>query len=109
MSAALTLTPASGSITAGKTVVRVNVTGAGSNDDTAYDDTKYPASPEVRYYLLFDAPDGTDDKKSYVFTTAPGGTHEFNSFVFDAAGTWTVRLRLASDDSDVVTSSVTVS
>lgn len=109
MAAALAIVPASGSITAKKTVCRVNVTGADPNTLTGYDDTKYPSSPAIKYYLLFDAPAGTDDKKSYVFTTSSDGKHEFNSFVFDAAGTWTIRLRDSADDSDAATLSVTVS
>lgn len=109
MSAALAITPASGSITAKKTVCRINVTGAALNDATAYDATKYPTEPAVKYYLLIDAPAGTDDKKSQVFSPAPDGKFEFNNFIFDVAGSWTVRLRKAADDSDAATLAVTVS
>jgi len=106
--ATITLTPASGSITAKKTVVRVNVTGADTNDTTTYNALHVPTEDPFGYYLLFDAPVGTDDKKSYIFNVGATGKHEFNNFVFDAAGTWTVRFRDASDDSDVATASVVV-
>ncbi len=109
MSAAIAVTPASGSITAKKTVCRVNVTGASANTVTGYDAAKYPASPAVKYYLYFDAPAGTDAKKSYVFTTGSDGKHEFNNFIFDKDGSWTIRLRNAANDSDVATLAVTVS
>ena len=106
--ATLAITPASGSITAKRSVCRIDVTGANQNDDTAYNPALYPASPEFRYYLLFDAPSGTDDKKSYKFAVADDGTHTFNNFIFDVAGSWTVRFRNAANDSDVTTLAVTV-
>ena len=107
--ASLTITPASGSITALKTVCKVLVSAADDNNASAYNDDNYPSSPENRYYLLFDAPAGTDDKRSYVFNVSADGDHLFNNFIFDAAGSWTVRLRNASNDSDVTTAAVTVS
>lgn len=107
--ATLTLTPASGSITALKTVVKVAVAEADPNDSTAYDAELDPSMPELRYYLLFDAPAGTDDKRSYVFNVSADGDHLFNNFIFDAAGNWTVRLRNAATDVDVATAAVTVS
>ncbi len=109
MAAAIAIVPASGSITAKKTVCRVNVTGADPNTLTGYDANAYPQKPAVKYYLLFDAPAGTDDKRSYVFTTGSDGKHEFNSFIFDVDGSWTIRLRDSADDSDVATLAVTVS
>ena len=107
--ATITLVPASGSITAKRTNVRVTVSGAADNDASSYNTANYPTEDENRYYLLFDAPAGTDDKRSYVFNVSADGDHVFNNFIFDAAGNWTVRLRDASDDSDVATASVTVS
>ena len=106
--ATITLKPASGSITAKKTVVRVNVSGADTNDASTWDPGNTPTEDVYSYYLLFDAPAGTDDKKSYLFNVSADGDHEFNNFMFDAAGTWTVRLRDASNDSDVTTASVVV-
>ena len=106
--ASLTLVPASGSITAKRTFVRVTVSGADDNDASSYDVDNYPTEDEKRYYLLFDAPSGTDDKRSYEFNVSADGDHVFNNFMFDVDGTWTVRLRDASDDSDVTTASVVV-
>lgn len=106
--ASLTLTPTSGNISAKKTVVKVLVENADVNDATTYNATHVPTEDEMRYYLLFDAPAGTDDKKSYVFNVNSDGDHLFNNFIFDAPGTWTVRFRDASDDSDVVTAAVVV-
>jgi len=106
--AAITIYPASGSITAKSTVCRVTVATADSNDISSYSTAVYPTSPELRYYLLFDAPVGTDDKKSYEFTPSADGDHVFNNFIFDAAGSWTIRLRNADTDADVTTTAVTV-
>lgn len=109
MPAAVAITPASGSITAKTTVCKVAVTGASANILASYTTSVYPTSPQSQFYLLFDAPAGTDDGRSYVFNVASDGTHLFNNYIFPAAGSWTIRLRKASDDSDVATASVTVS
>ena len=101
--AAIAITPASGSITAKLTTCRVNVTGADTN--RAPDDT----GGTYEYYLLFSAPAGTDDGKSYKFNVSSDGKHEFNNYVFPDAGSWTIRLRDASNDSDVATAVVVVS
>ena len=100
--AALAITPASGSITAKKTVCRINVTGASAN--RAPDNT----GGAYAYYLLIDSPAGVDDGKSYAFNVGADGKHEFNNYVFPAAGSYTVRLRDASNDTDVTTLAVTV-
>lgn len=100
--AALTFTPASGSITAVKSVVRVNVTGA----DASRGPDK--TGGEYRYYLAF-LLDGEQRGKSYVFDVSADGDHEFNSFIFDTAGTWTVNLCDYVGDGTVATASVTVS
>jgi hypothetical protein len=97
MAAALTFTPASGSITAAVSVVRVNVTGA---DDNAADGT------EKRYTIVFENPDG-DNGVSYVFNVGSDGKHEFNSYIFPNAGSWTVNL-VDEDDATTATASVTV-
>lgn len=96
--AAIAITPASGSITAKVTACRVNVTAA---------DVNRADHTEFRYYLLFDAPSG-DNGKSYVFNVSSDGKHEFNSYIFPVDGAWVVRLRDASNDSDVATANVTV-
>lgn len=106
--ASITVTPASGSIMAAKTVVRVNVSGADVNDTSTYDSDDYPANPEMRYYLTFEK-SGADTGRSYVFNVSADGDHVFNNYIFPAAGTWTVRLNDASDDSSVATASVVVS
>ena len=113
--AALAITPASGSITAKKTVCRVDLTGADANTLTGYDGTvgyagqptQYPASPELRYYITFEL-GGSELGRSYVFGP-DGGAHTFNNYIFPEAGSWTVRLNNAADDSSVTTLAVTVS
>lgn len=107
--AAIALIPASGDIINTETAVRVEVSGADSNDLTAYDADAFPSSPAFLYYLLFEAPAGTDNKKSYEFNVSADGDHIFNNFIFDVAGSWTVRFRNAANDSDVATAAVTVS
>ena len=109
MTVVLAVTPASGSITAKKTVCRVDVTGAPTNTTTGYDTAKYPSEPAIQYYILVDAPAGTDDGKSYLFTPSSDGKHTFNNYTFPIAGSYTLRLRDASDDLDKATLSVTVS
>ena len=109
----LAVTPASGSITHAKTVVRVNVSGADTNDDSSYttnnaeDPKPYPIADEMRYYLTFEK-GGAVLGKSYVFNVSADGDHTFNNYIFETAGSWTVRLNDASDDSSVETLSVTV-
>lgn len=99
--AALTFTPASGSITAPTTVVRVNVTEA--------DASRPPdgTGGEFRYYIAF-VLDGVERGRSYVFGVSSDGKHEFNSYVFPEAGTWTVNLCDVDDNSVEATASVTV-
>lgn len=100
--AALAFTPESGSITATKTVVRVNVTEALAS--RAPDAT----GGEYRYYIAF-LLDSVQHGKSYVFGVSSDGKHEFNSYVFPEAGSWTVNLCDVEDDSTIATASVTVS
>ena len=106
--ASVAIVPTSGNITAKQTVCRITVSAADANDLTAYNSALYPSSPEFRYYLLFDAPSGTDDKKSYKFNVNDDGEHIFNNFIYDVAGSWTIRFRNAANDSDVATAAVTV-
>ncbi|TFH66384.1 MAG: hypothetical protein E4G90_03835 [Gemmatimonadales bacterium] len=107
--AALAITPASGSITAAVSVCRIDVDAADQNDLTGFDADLYPSSPEFRYYILADAPAGVDDLKSHVFGVDENGDSAWDNVIFPAAGSWTLRLRDASDDSDVATAAVTVS
>jgi hypothetical protein len=87
---------------------KVTVTATDENTITGYDPAKYPSSPEMRYYLAF-LLGGVEHGRSYVFSTNSDGEHEFNSFIFEAAGSWTIKLADASDDSQVATQAVTVS
>jgi len=91
MAAAVHVTPASGSITHVVTAVRVTVTGASSNDATAYDSTIYPTEPAIEYTLQF-VLSGQDTLKSPVFTPASDGTAEWNNVILPAAGSWTLNL-----------------
>jgi hypothetical protein len=103
--ATVTVTPAAPDLT---DFVRVDVAEAENNDDTAYDETKYPASPQLTYYLTFEL-GGAILGKSYVFNVSSDGKHEFNNYRFPEAGSWTVRLSNAATDASVATASVTVS
>jgi len=105
MSVAIACTPASPVSTS--SFCRIDVTGATQNDDTAYDNALYPASPELRYYLTFELASVVRGK-SYVFGVDEDGAHTFNNYIFPASGTWTVRLSNAATDASVQTQSVTV-
>lgn len=107
MPAALTITPASGSITAAKDICVVSVTGATANDDTAFSVNTYPRSPAINYYIAF-TKGGTEYGRSYIFSPAPDGTHAFTNYIFPSSGSWTATLRKSSNDSSVATLSVTV-
>lgn len=107
MAAALTITPASGSVVATSSACRIDVSGADGNDSTAYDADLYPTSPEIRYYITAEL-GGVEMGRSHVF--APnGGAHTWDNYIFPEAGSWTLRLKKVSDDSDVATLAVTVS
>lgn len=111
MSAAVAVTPASGSITALTTAVRVTCTDVPANDDAAFvtptDGFDYPASPAYTYYFKF-AKSGEDSLISPVFTTASDGTAEWNGVIIPEAGTWTLTINDTSDDSVVATANVVV-
>jgi hypothetical protein len=106
MPAAIAVVPAAP--VAAKSFCRVTVTDATQNDDTAYDNALYPASPELRYYLTFEL-GGAIQGKSYVFAVNEDGDHVFNNYMFPTAGSWTVRLSNAATDGSVATQAVTVS
>jgi hypothetical protein len=106
--AAVTITPASGSITAAMTVCKINATSTDANDASAYNASAVPTEPELRYY--FEASkSGTDSLVSHVFAPSADGDHEWDSVIFPEAGAWTLDLKDASDDSVVATTAVTVS
>jgi hypothetical protein len=90
-----------------KSACNVTIAEADPNDLTAFDADATPTSPEFRYYILGDAPSG-DDLRSHEFNVSADGDHVWMNVVFPVAGSWTLRLRDASDDSDVATVAVTV-
>lgn len=112
MTAAVAVTPASGSIVSTETAVRVTCTGVPSNDTSAYvaptDAFDYPTEPAIVYYFKFSL-SGQDDLISPLFTPASDGTGEWNDVILPAAGTWTLDLNDSSDDSTTATASVVVS
>jgi hypothetical protein len=86
---------------------RIDVADADANDASNWDPDEYPSMPQLTYYLEATA-SGEDALRSHVF--APnGGAHQWNNLIFPAAGSWTVALRDASDDSSVASVGVTVS
>ena len=117
MTTTLAIVPASGAITATKTVCRVTVAGAPANTLTGYDGTidntptgqhQYPASPQEKYYIDF-LIGSTRYGRSYVFTPSEGGDHVFNNYIFPVAGSWTLNLVRVRDTGTAATLSVTVS
>jgi hypothetical protein len=112
----LAIVPASGSITATKTVCRVTTAGAPDNTLTGYDGTidntptgqhQYPASPAENYYIAFIL-GGVEKGRSYVFNPGPNGEHVFNNYIFPTAGSWTVNLVRTRDSGTEATLAVTV-
>lgn len=85
---------------------RVTVSGADLNSG-ASDPDAYPVQDEQRYYLAF-IKGAVEYGRSYVFAPSPDGDHVFNNYVFPSAGSWSVKLFKASDDSEVVSQAVTV-
>jgi hypothetical protein len=108
MSSAVVVTPASGSITHLSTVVEVTATGAASNTATGYDPAKYPSEPALNRYFKA-VLSGQPTLTSPVFNSNAAGAAEWHGVIFPAAGTWTVTLNFASDDSVDATASVVVS
>jgi hypothetical protein len=108
-SAAVHITPASGSITHLVDACEITCTDVASNTLTGYDDTKYPASPAVVAFFKLSA-DGEDDLISPLLSTNADGTGAWpGSVIFPAAGTWTLDLIDSSDGStQLATASVTV-
>ena len=106
MAAAIAVTPSNP--TAVVSACRIDVTGADLNDTTTYNTDHYPVDSEIRYYILCDNPSG-DNGKSYAFAPGKDGKHTLANYIFPNPGSWTVRLRKVSDDSDVATQAVTVS
>ena len=112
----LAITPASGAITAERTVCRVTTAAAPDNTLTGYDGTidntptgqhQYPASPAENYYIAF-LVGGVEKGRSYVFNPGPDGVHVFNNYIFPSAGTWTLNLVRTRDTGTAATLSVVV-
>jgi hypothetical protein len=87
-------------------VCMISCSAVDSNDDTAYDNTLYPASPALVYYFKASLA-GQDDLISHLFTPN-GGAHVWMDVVFPAAGSWDVGIFNYVGDSQVATASVTV-
>jgi hypothetical protein len=96
MAATITVTPASGSITAKKDVCTFAIAGADPNDEGNFGTTIYPTSPEFRYVLTMKV-GGVEQGRSQVFGVTPDGAFQFNSYIFPEAGTWTVQLYDVTD------------
>ena len=101
MAASITVTPASPAAT--KDACRVDVADNELNTG-ASDPDNYPVQDELRCYLAF-IKGGVEYGRSYVFS---GVTHSFPNYVFPSAGSWTVKLFDASDDSELASHAVTV-
>ena len=69
--------------------------------------SQYPSAPAVVGYLTFEE-GGTVYGKSESFTASTDGDFRFDNYLFPHAGSWTVRLSDASDDSSLKTLAVTV-
>ena len=90
------------------TVFNVTSSAAANNDTTAYDATIYPTEPQIGYYFQFSRT-GSQTLKSPVFSTNPDGVGAWYGVIIPDAGTWTLTLNAAADDSVIATTSVVVS
>jgi hypothetical protein len=108
MSAAVAISPVSGSVIHTVTACQITATGLSNNDSTAYDAALYPSEPELRYYFKM-AATGHDSLISPQFAPSEAGLAEWHSVIVPAAATWTLTCNKVSDDSAVATASVTVS
>jgi hypothetical protein len=96
MAASITVTPASGSITAKSTVCRFDIENTETNDTGSFDGNAYPTSPEFRYVLRMTV-GGNVVGQSQVFGTTPDGDFQFNDYIFPETGTYTVQLYDVTD------------
>ena len=101
MSASVSVTPASGSITAVVTACVITCDDIPNNTVTGYDPAIYPSSPQVTYYFEC-SKTGVDSLRSPVFSTNVDGTAAWNGVIFPEAGTWTVGVYATADDSTIV-------
>lgn len=91
MAVTITVTPASGSITAKKTVCKFAISGADPNDEGSFTTAVYPTSPELRYVMTM-VVGGIEVGRTQVFGVTPDGAFEFNDYIFPEAGTYTVQV-----------------
>lgn len=108
MTAAVSITPASGSITHLVNACQISASGLTPNDSTAYSTAVYPTEPAITYYFKL-AATGHDSLKSPIFSPSSAGDAIWpGSVIFPAAATWTLTVNKVSDDSAVATASVVV-
>lgn len=103
MSAAIAVDPAAPRATVD--ICKISVSGA----DFARGPHK--TGGEFSYYIEAERPSGSDiakNLKSHVFDVSHAGLAEWLSVIFDEAGTWTLKLRDASNDSQVASQSLVV-
>ena len=105
--ASVAVSPASGSITHLVTAVRVTCADVSNNDSTGYDTDLYPTEPQISYYFKFSL-SGQDSLTSPILSTNSGGIAEWDGVILPAAGTWTLGIYDASDDSTTASASVVV-
>jgi len=91
MAAAITVTPASGSIISKKTVCTFAIAGTEANDVSEFNAAIYPTEPEHRFVLTM-VVGGVEVGRTQVFGTTPVGEFQFNGYIFPSAGTYTVQL-----------------
>lgn len=108
MALAVQAVPASGSIIDKTTALRVTATGLSSNTLTGYDNTKYPASPQLVYYFSIEK-SGQNSLVSPRFASSSDGKAEWHCPIIPTSGTWSLVLRANADDSSVATTSLVVS
>jgi len=112
MAASITVTPASGSIVAKKTVCTFAIAGTEANDESEFNAAIYPTEPEHRFVLTM-VVGGEEVGRSQVFGTSPVGAFQFNGYIFPSAGSYTVQLYDVTDPANEIAisdaASVTVS
>lgn len=106
MAAAVTVSPASP--VHAESACEVAASGLDVNDASTYDVNAIPSEDPISYYFKASAT-GQDDLVSPVFGASAEGDAEWHDLIFGAAGSWTVGVYLVSDDSEVASTSVTVS
>lgn len=106
MAVTVTVTPAAP--LAVESVCKFDIAGLSLNDATTFNATKSPSMDEIRYYITFEK-GGAELGRSPVFACNHDGEWQFNNYVFPSAGSWSVKVKKASDNSTVKTQAVTVS